>query len=50
MTLELEEFLDSGFKLRKILEQSLPKEVVDYLLDLIVKDNASRKFLKLVEE
>jgi hypothetical protein len=50
MTPELEEFLESSFKLRKLLEQVLPKEAVDYILTLIAKDGAHRKFLKITEE
>jgi hypothetical protein len=50
MTPELEEFFSSSFKLRKTLEQVLPKDAIDYLLDLIAKDLAHRKFLKLTEE
>lgn len=47
---ELEDLLSSSFKLRKIFEQVLSKEAVEYLLDLIAKDVAHRKFLKLTEE
>ena len=50
MTPELEEFLNSSFKLRKILEPVLPKEALDYILELIARDSAHRKFLKLTEE
>ena len=50
MTPELEEFFSNSFKLRKTLEQVLPKEAIDYLLDLIARDLAHRKFLKLTEE
>ena len=46
---ELEEFLESSFKLRKLLEQVLPKEVVDYLVLLVAKDDAHRKFLKITK-
>lgn len=47
---ELEEFLAGSFKIRKTLEQVLPKEAIDYILQLIAKDMAHRKYLKLVEE
>ncbi len=47
---ELEEFLSSSFKLRKILEPVLPKEAVDYILTLIAQDGAHRNFLKVTEE
>ena len=49
MSPELEEFLSNSFKLRRTLEQSLPKEAVDYLLLLIAKDGAHKKFLKLTD-
>ena len=38
------------FKLRKILEQVLPQEAIDHIINLIAKDGAHRKFLKLTEE
>ena len=50
MTPELEEFLSKSFTLSKTLEQVLPKEAVEYILDLIAKDSAHRKFLKLTDE
>ena len=40
MSPELEELLHSTFKLRQTLSQVLPKEVVDYIMELIVKNNA----------
>ena len=50
MTAELEEILQSSYKLRKALEQVLPKDAVDYLITLVAMDGAHRKFLKLAEE
>ena len=50
LSTELEELLNSSFKLRKALEQILSKEAVDYILTLIARDGAHRKFLKLTEE
>lgn len=47
---ELEQLLSSSFKLRKTLEQVLPPEAVEYILVLIAKDGAHRKFLKITEE
>ena len=47
---EIEELLNSSFKLRKTMEQILPKEAVDYILLLIAKDGAHRNFLKLTED
>ena len=50
MSPELEELFSSSFKTRKILEQVLPKEAIDYILNLIAKDIAHRKYLKIIEE
>lgn len=50
MTPELEEFLHNIFKLRQTLSQVLPKEAVDYIMELIAKDGAHRKYLKLIED
>ena len=50
MSSELEELLNSSFKLRQTLSQILQKEAVDYIMELIVKDSAHRKYLKLIEE
>ena len=47
---ELEDLLASTFKLRKILEQVLPQEAIEYIINLIAKDGAHRKFIKLTEE
>ena len=50
MSSELEKLLESTYKLRGILSQVLNQEAVDYLITLVVKDNAHRKFLKLTDE
>jgi hypothetical protein len=50
MTPELEEFLHNTFKLRQTLLQVLPKEAVDYIIELIVKDSAHQKYLKLIKD
>lgn len=50
MTPELEEFLHNTFKLRQTLSQVLPKEAVDYIMELIAKDGAHRKYLELTKE
>jgi hypothetical protein len=47
---ELEAFLQCSFKLRGTLEQVLPKEAVDYILFLLAKDGAHRKFLSITKE
>ena len=49
MSPELEELLHNTFKLRQSLSQILPKEAVDYIMELIAKDSAYRKYLKLIE-
>lgn len=50
MSSELEELLRSSFKLRQVLSQILQKEAVDYIMELIVKDSAHRKFLELTKD
>ena len=50
MTPELEELLHNTFKLRQTLSQILPVDAINYIMELIVKDGAHRKYLKLTEE
>jgi hypothetical protein len=50
MSPELEELLESSFKLKQILSQVLPQEAVEHILNLIARDGAHRKYLKLTEE
>jgi hypothetical protein len=50
MSPELEELLHSSFKLRRTLTQVLPQEAVNYIMELIAKDGAHRKYLKPTEE
>ena len=50
MSPELEELLHSSFRLQQILSPVLPKEAVDYIMELIAKDGAHRKYLKLIED
>lgn len=50
MIAELEKLLESTYKLRKTLQKALPPEAVDYLIGLVAKDGAHRKYLKIVEE
>lgn len=50
MTPQLDELFSNKFAMRKALEQVLPKEAVDYILLLIVKDSAHRRFLEITEE
>jgi hypothetical protein len=50
MSPELEELLHSTFILRQKLSTILPVEAVDYILELIAKDGAHRKYLELTKE
>jgi hypothetical protein len=45
MTKELEELLNSTNQIRKTISQVLPQEAVDYIVNLIAKDNAHRKYI-----
>ena len=47
---EVEELVSSSFTLRRILSPVLPPQAVDYICELIAKDGAHRKFLKLTSE
>jgi hypothetical protein len=47
---EAKEILKSKYSLQKTLLQVLPKDVVDYLIELIVADQAHEKFLALTTE
>ena len=49
LTPELEELLAGTFKLRQTLSSVLPPEAVNYIIELIVKDGAHRKFLKITD-
>ena len=50
MSPELEELLHGSFILRQKLSSILPIEAVDYIMELIAKDGAHRKYLKLTED
>lgn len=50
MSPEIEKLFESSIKTRKILEQVLPKEAVDYITLLITKDLAHKKYIKLAED
>ena len=50
MSPELEELLHSTFILRQTLLKVLQPEAVNYIMELIAKDSAHRKYLKLIEE
>ena len=50
MSPEIEDLLESSYKLRKVLEPVLPREAIDYILELVAKDGAHRKYLKIIKE
>lgn len=50
MTSELEELLRNKFKLKQVLSQVLPQEVVEYLLVLVTKDQAHKKLFTSNED
>ena len=47
LTPEIENLLAGTFKLRQTLSSVLPPEAVNYIIELIVKDDAHRKFLEI---
>jgi hypothetical protein len=46
MSPELEELLHSSFKLRRTLTQVLPQEAVNYIMELVAKDEAHKKLIE----
>lgn len=50
MTPELEQFFHNTFVLRQTLSKVLPPEAVNYIMELIARDGAHRKYIKLMEE
>ena len=44
------EILDNKFKLRQSLSQILPKDLVDYIMEVIVKDLSHQKLLEILKE
>lgn len=44
------DLLESSYQMRKILSQVLTPDLVDYVMQLIVRDGAHQKFLDLVRE
>ena len=43
------EILENKLALRKSLSQTLPADIVDYIMQLIVRDQAHQKFLELTK-
>ncbi len=50
MSPELENLVHNTSQLRRVLAQVLSSEAVDYIMELIVKDLAHKKYLKLAGE
>ena len=50
MSPEIEELFRCSYTLRQKLLQVLPKEAVDYIIQLIVQDSAHKKLLSITEE
>ena len=50
LTVESKELLNGTFALRKILSQVLTPDLVDYIIELIVRDGAHEKFLELTKD
>ena len=44
------ELIESTLQLRKSLLQLFPKDLVDYIIELIVKDQAHQKLLELTKD
>ena len=44
------EILENKIALRKSLSQIFPADIVDYILELIVRDQAHQKFLDLTKD
>ena len=50
LTEQSKELLNSTFQLRKILSQVLAPDLVNHIVELIVKDEAHEKFLELTKD
>ena len=50
LTEQSKELLHSTFQLRRVLSQVLAPDLVDHIIELIVKDEAHEKFLELTKE
>lgn len=44
------EILENKLALRKSLSQILPADIVEYIMQLIVRDQAHQKFLELTKD
>ena len=49
LSAESKEILNNRLKLRQSLSQMLPKDLIDYIMELIVKDLSHQKYLELTK-
>lgn len=47
---QTKEILDNKIQLRKLLSQVIPSDLIDYIMELIVKDQTHQKFLELTKD
>ena len=50
LTTQSKELLNSSLSMRKILSQVFTPDMVDYLMEIIVKNEAHEKFLELTKD
>ena len=46
---QAKEILENKIALRNSLSQVLPKEIINYIMELIIRDSAHEKFLELTK-
>ena len=44
------EIIATAWKLKTTLSQNLPPDLIEYIIELIAKDQAHQKLIKLLEE
>ena len=47
---ESQELIDSSYKMRNILKQVLPNDIIDYVLELVAKDMAHQKLKEITKD
>ena len=50
LTTQSKELLNSSLSMRKILSQVFAPDMVDYIMEIIVKNEAHEKFLELTKD
>ncbi len=50
MTEEVKQLLNSSFLLNQLLSNVLPKEAVDYIINLVVLDQAHQRYSELTSD